>query len=143
MRWIVLTLLIVPLLVAAGCTQTASTPSGTAPTPTLTPSIVVITPTPTPQPVIADGQMQIDVTARQVGHDVIVSYNGGPSAPYLLALDITIYNNNGQTVSRIMRDPQPGDEYTFPYTGTPDPNNVDVVGIFVGGVEQTVLLDSV
>jgi hypothetical protein len=87
--------------------------------------------------------MQINVTARQVGHDVIISYNGGPSAPYLIALDITIYNNNGQTVSRILRDPQPGDEYTFPYTGTPDPNNVDVVGIFVGGVEQTVLLDTV
>ena len=142
MRWIFLIGLIVPALIIAGCTQLSSAPV----TPTLTPSVEIVTPpttVPTAVPVVADGQMQINVTAWQSGHDVNVQYNGGASAAYLTALDITIYNNNGQQVSRIMQSPQPGALYTFPYIGTPDPDNVDVIGVFTGGVEQTVLMTNV
>lgn len=136
MRWILLTGLLVFAILVAGCTQHASSPA----TPTITQSVNVITPTATPTAVIADGTMQINVTAKRSGHDVIVTYNGGASAASLTALKITIYDQNGQVVTRTMENPRPGDVYTFPYEGVPDPANVDVVGIFTGGVQQTVLL---
>jgi hypothetical protein len=108
---------------------------------------VVVLTTPTTVPVITSavvaGQMQINVTAYQSGNDVIVTYNGGASAANLTALKITIYNNNGQVVRRTMDAPVPGAVYTFPYMGTPDPDNVDVIGVFTGDVEQTVLLTNV
>lgn len=136
MRWILVTGLLVLAVIIAGCTQHAPSPA----TPTITQSVTVITPTPALTAIIADGMMQINVTAKQSGHDVIVTYNGGASAANLTALKITIYDQNGQVVTRTMENPQPGDVYTFPYEGVPDPSNVDVVGIFTGGVQQTVLL---
>lgn len=140
MRRVFLLGLVVLLIFLAGCTQIPKSPA----TPTY--SVVVLT-TPTTLPVttsaVVAGQMQINVTASQSGHDVIVTYNGGPSAAYLTALNITIYNQNGQVVTRTMESPTPGDVYTFPYTGTPDTNNVDVIGVFTGGVEQTVLITTV
>jgi hypothetical protein len=139
MRWILVTGLLVLAVLLAGCTQHASSPA----TPTITQSVTVITPTAAPSTVIADGAMQINVTAKQSGHNVIVTYTGGASAASLTALKITIYDQNGQVVTRTMENPQPGDVYTFPYEGVPDPANVDVVGIFTGGVQQTVLLTNV
>lgn len=140
MRRIFLLGLVVLLIFLAGCTQTPTSPA------TPTGSVVVLT-TPTTVPVITSavvaGQMQINVTAYQSGNDVIVTYNGGASAANLTALKITIYNNNGQVVRRTMDAPVPGAVYTFPYMGTPDPDNVDVIGVFTGDVEQTVLLTNV
>jgi len=146
MRWIFLSVLIVPALLIAGCAQSNSSPV----TPAVTQSVDVITvpttlatPVLTTMPVVADGQMQVNVTAWQRNHDVLVQYNGGPSAAELTELDITINNYNGQKVSRVMESPQPGDVYTFTYMGTPDPDNIDVIGVFTGGVQQTVLLTNV
>ncbi|HNX17803.1 MAG TPA: hypothetical protein PKM50_05700 [Methanoregula sp.] len=146
MRGIFLLALIIPALLIAGCTQSNSSPV----TPAITQSVDVITVPTTPSayvlttvPVIADGQMQINVTTWQRNHDVLVQYNGGADAAELTALDITINNYNGQKVSRVMESPQPGDVYTFTYMGTPDPDNIDVIGVFTGGVEQTVLLTNV
>ncbi|MFA5237324.1 MAG: hypothetical protein WC362_05660 [Methanoregula sp.] len=141
MRWIFLLGLVVPALIVAGCTSPSSpvTPAPTA-------SVVILTTQPTLQttaPVIADGQMQINVTTWQSGNDVNIQYNGGASAAYLTSLTITINNQNGQVVTRTMDSPTPGDVYTFPYIGTPDADNVDVIGVFTGGVQQTVLLTNV
>jgi PBP1b-binding outer membrane lipoprotein LpoB len=139
MRWILVTgLLVLFSLLITGCTQQTSPV-----TPAITQSVEVVTPTATQTTVVADGMMQINVTATQSGHDVIVTYNGGASAVNLTALKITIYNQNGQVVRRTMDNPTPGDVYTFPYMGTPDPDNVDVIGVFTGDIEQTVLLTNV
>ncbi|MFA6333747.1 MAG: hypothetical protein WCX22_12415 [Methanoregula sp.] len=140
MRWIFLLGLVVPALIVAGCTSSSSG------TPVPTASVVILTTPPTlqtPAPVIADGQMQINVTTWQSGNDVNIQYNGGASAAYLTSLTITINNQNGQVVTRTMDSPTPGDVYTFPYIGTPDADNVDVIGVFTGGVQQTVLLTNV
>jgi ABC-type Fe3+-hydroxamate transport system substrate-binding protein len=135
MRWILVTGFLVLAILVAGCTQNSAAPV----TPTITQSVDLITPTATPTAVIADGMMQINVTVKQSGHDVIITYNGGASAADLVALKIAIFNQNGQVVRRTMTNPTPGDVYTFPYQGTPDPETVDVIGVFTGGVEQTVL----
>ncbi len=139
MRWILVTGLLVLVVLMAGCTQHSSSPA----TPTITQSVDVIAPTVSPTAIITDRMMQINVTATQSGHDVIVTYNGGASAANLTALKISIYNQNGQVVRRTMDNPTPGDVYTFPYMGTPDPDNVDVIGVFTGDIEQTVLLTTV
>ena len=136
MRWILVTGFLVLAVLVAGCAQNTAVPV----TPTITQSVDLITQTATPTAVIADGAMQINVTAKQSGHNVIVTYTGGASAASLTALKITIYDQNGQVVTRTMENPQPGDVYTFPYEGVPDPANVDVIGIFTGGVQQTVLM---
>ena len=39
-----------------------------------------------------------------------------------------------------MNYPKIGDVFTFPYMGTPDADRVNVIGIFTGGSEQTVLV---
>ncbi len=135
MRWIVILGLVIPALLLAGCISSNTT----APVP-VQPVITLTTPATTTTPAVVAGQMQINVTAKKSGTDVIVTYEGGQSAAYLTALDITIYNQNGQVVTRTMENPQPGDVYTFPYVGVPDPSSVDVVGVFTGGVQQTVLL---
>lgn len=146
MRRIFLSVLIVVALLTAGCTQSGSStgaPSVTQSTDVITIPTTPVTPVPTTPPVVADGQMQVSVTAWQRNHDVLVQYNGGPDASELTALDITINNYNGQKVSRVMESPQPGNIYTFTYMGTPDPDNIDVIGVFTGGVQQTVLLTNV
>jgi len=139
MRGILVIGLLVLAILITGCTQHVTSPV----TPTVTQSVEIITPTAAQTTVVADGMMQINVTAKQSGHDVIVTYSGGASAANLTALKITIYNQNGQRVSRTMENPTPGDIYTFPYMGTPDPDNVDVIGVFTGDIEQTVLLTNV
>jgi len=83
--------------------------------------------------------MQINVTAWQKGTDVNVQYNGGADAAYLTALKIQIDNFNGQTVKRTINYPIVGNTYTFTYMGTADADRVNVVGVFQGGSEQTVL----
>jgi hypothetical protein len=136
MRRILLCLIVILAAVLAGCTQPATTTA---------PPVLVHTPvvTPSPTAVISTAvpyRMQINVTAKQTNNDVIVQYNGGADATYLTALRIRIDNNNGQTVDQTMNYPQPGAVYTFPYMGTPDADRVNVVGIFTGGSQQTVLL---
>ncbi len=139
MRRLILAALIFLVLIVCGCSQPV-TPVAT-PTPMLTPSPVVttqltLTPSVSPTPY----QMQINVTAWQKGTDVNVQYNGGADAAYLTALKIQIDNFNGQNVMRTIDYPVVGNTYTFTYMGTANADRVNVVGVFKGGTEQTVLL---
>ena len=136
MRPLLLFLIVILAALLAGCTQPAAPPA---------PPVLVQTPvvTPSPTAVISPAvpyQMQINVTAKQTNSDVIVQYNGGQDAAYLTALRIRIDNYNGQTVDQTMNYPKIGDVFTFQYIGTPDADRVDVIGIFTGGSEQTVLV---
>jgi len=138
MRRLIFLVLIVLALVVSGCSQPV-TPVAT-PTPMLTPLPVVTTQL-TLLPLVSRTpyQMQINVTAWQKGTDVNVQYNGGADAAYLTALKIQIDNFNGQNVKRTIDYPVVGNMYTFTYMGTADADRVNVVGVFQGGTEQTVL----
>ena len=139
MRRLILAAFIVLAFVVCGCTQPV-TPV-TTPTPMLTPLPVVTTQLALPPKVSTTPfQMQINVTAWQKGTDVNVQYNGGADAAYLTALKMQIDNFNGQSVKRTIDYPVVGNTYTFTYMGTADADRVNVVGVFQGGTEQTVLL---
>ena len=69
-----------------------------------------------------------------------VQYNGGADVAYLTALKIQIDNFNGQSVKRTIDYPVVGSTYIFTYIGTAAADRVNVVGVFQGGTEQTVLL---
>ena len=136
MRRLILAALIFLALIVCGCSQPV-TPVAT-PAPTLTPGVTTI-PAVLPKVSLTPYQMQINVTAWQKGTDVNVQYNGGADAAYLTALKIQIDNFNGQNVKRTIDYPVVGNTYTFTYMGTADADRVNVVGVFQGGTEQTVL----
>jgi hypothetical protein len=139
MRRLILAVFIFLLLFVCGCTQPVI-PVPT-PVPTLTPLPVMTAPmVVTPVASVTPYQMQINVTAWQKGTDVNVQYNGGADAAYLTALKIRIDNFNGQNVQRTIDYPTIGSPYIFTYIGTADADRVNVVGVFKGGTEQTVLL---
>jgi len=136
MRRLILVALIFLSFIVCGCSQ----PATPVAVPTLTPSPVITAPlTVLPKVSLTPYQMQINVTAWQKGTDVNVQYNGGADAAYLTALKIQIDNFNGQNVKRTINYPVVGNTYTFTYMGTADADRVNVVGVFQGGTEQTVL----
>ena len=139
MRRLILVALIFLSFIVCGCSQPA-TPVAT-PVPTMTPSPVITAPMTVPPKVsLTPYQMQINLTAWQKGTDVNVQYNGGADVAYLTALKIQIDNFNGQSVKRTIDYPVVGSTYIFTYIGTADADRVNVVGVFQGGTEQTVLL---
>jgi hypothetical protein len=140
MKRLILAICILLLLLVTGCTQPV-TPAPT-PVPTFTPQIVT-TPVLTPSVSTTPYKMQVNVTAWQKGSDVYVQYNGGADAAYLLALRIRIDNYSGQATERTINYPVIGNPYIFTYMGTPDADRVNVVGVFQGGTEQTVLLTTI
>jgi hypothetical protein len=87
--------------------------------------------------------MQVNVTAWQKGSDVYVQYNGGADAAYLVSLRMRIDNYSGGYSERTIQNPAIGSPYIFTYMGTSDADRVNVVGIFQGGTEQTVLFATV
>jgi len=137
MKYGILGLILLITIIISGCTQTTTPPvvTTTLPTPVLT-TLVTLPPV---TPVIPVAQMQINVTAWQSKSDVIVQYNGGSNAADLTGFKIQIDNHNGQNVKQTINAPAIGSIYTFPYIGTPDADTVNVVGVFNGGSEQTVL----
>ena len=102
MRWLlpVLSMVIVAILLS-GCTQPAAPAATPAPTPT--PTALITTPETTPDPATSAPavQKQIDISATQVGSDVVVRYRGGADAADVSALDITIVNSNGQATNEL------------------------------------------
>jgi len=131
MRYCGFSILILALLaVVCGCLQSSPAPS---PTSMATPSL------PTPFPATVPAQKQINVAASVIDQDLIVQYNGGRDAAYLTGLRVQIDNRNGEIRKRVFYAPQIGQTYVFPYSGKPDVNTVNVVGIFSDGTEQTVL----
>ena len=140
MRRLCFAVLIFLALLVSGCSQPA-VPVAT-PSPTMTPMPPVVTAPltlPPAAPVQPPAKMQINVTAWQNGTDVNVQYNGGADSAYLTALKMQIDNRNGATAKRTIDYPVIGGMYTFTYLGTADADTVNVIGVFKGGTEQTVL----
>jgi hypothetical protein len=138
MRYGILAMILLFAVISSGCTQTTTSPVMVT-TPTPAPAITTLVTLPPATPVIPVAQMNINVTAWQTKSDVIVQYNGGSNAADLTGFKIQIDNHNGQNVKQTINAPAIGSIYTFPYIGTPDADTVNVVGVFKGGSEQTVL----
>jgi hypothetical protein len=98
-------------------------------------------PTPFPtSPTVAPGPKQINVTAWEAEHDVIVQYNGGRDASALVMFWVQIDNRDGKIVKEPIYSPEIGKQYRFPYIGIVNPNTINIVGVFNDNTQQTVLL---
>jgi hypothetical protein len=124
---------VVVLILICGCIQPAS-----APVPPVTSSVEVLTPVTTTPGVPV--QKQVNITVTQTKSEVIIQYNGGPDASDLVALRIRIDNQDGTDVLRTITAPVIGQDYIFTYRGNANARTVNIVGVFTGGVEQTVLM---
>lgn len=132
--------MLVTVVFLSGCTQQPAPAATPSPTPTAPVTIPETTLAATSAPAVLK---QIDISATQVGSDVVVRYRGGANAGDISALDITIVNSRGQTTNERETAPVTGQEFIFPKIGTMDPDQVTVVGIFRDGSEQTVLTTQV
>jgi hypothetical protein len=123
------------LILSCGCLQTAPAP---APVPTVTSTVdVIIIPETT---TLVTMEKQINITATETKTEVIVQYNGGPDAADLVTLKIRVNNQDDTTILRTITNPVVGAEYIFTYHGNANANVVNIVGVFTGGFEQTVLM---
>jgi hypothetical protein len=124
----------------AGCTQPSAPVATPSPTPTTIATTVETLPPATQAPAV---QKQIDISATQVGSDVVVRYRGGVNAGDVSALDITIVNSRGVSTNERETSPVTGQEFIFPKIGTAELDKVTVIGIFRDGSEQTILTTQV
>jgi len=117
-------------LLACGCME-AQSPAPVTPAPATTP--LTVSPT-------AAGPKEINLTAWQTEHDVVLQFNGGRDAAGLLMLRVQINNRDGKIVKTTLYSPEIGKQYRFPYIGVVNPNTINIVGAFDDGSEQTVLI---
>jgi hypothetical protein len=124
-------ILLLTALLACGCMEAPSP----APAATPAPLPASIPPSPT-----AAGPKEINLTAWQGEHDVVLRYNGGRDAASLTVLKVQIDNRDGRNVKTNLYSPEIGKEYRFPYIGVVNPNTINVIGVFDDGTEQTVMM---
>lgn len=133
-RIIVCLFLIIIVILSCGCVQPTPQP---APQPTFMPEVTPVPVATTDIPV----QKQINVTVTKTTNEIIINYNGGADSADLLALKVLINNQDGTKIERTFINPVPGSQYVITYRGLCTAVVVNIVGVFTGGVEQTVLMD--
>jgi len=126
-------------ILVCGCTQPAAQPPVVTVTPTATPVPTQVT-LPPATAATATVQKHLNFTVSTTDHELIIRYNGGPDAADVTALKVRVDNHNSQDIELTIAYPVIGKEYPFAYKGIPDPNVVNIVGVFTGGYEQTVLM---
>jgi hypothetical protein len=136
MRWILpVGCLLVLTVIICGCIQSPSAGSGT-PAPTGGISVVMITDTTaTPHP-----GMAVNVTAEVTKSSVNVRVDGGNDAAALTSLNVRITNYDGTTIQRTIQSPVIGKTYSIMYYHDANAANINIVGTFSDGFQQTLLI---
>jgi len=135
---LVLSVITLSCLLAAGCTTPAPvTPVTTAPVtilPTTESSALTVPPTvPTTEPVQAlppERQVNLVLTKDRPTSDIHLLYQGGPGQIYVTKILMRVYAENGSYKEYVMSNaqkPLPGDEIVAPGTRNPDRCEVFVI----------------
>jgi hypothetical protein len=138
MRWILpVGCLLFLIVIFCGCIQ--SPPSAPA-TPAPTAGAVVLLPdtTATQHP-----RMAVNVSAEKMTDSVVISVDGGNDAGALTSLAIRINNYDGTSVQRTLQSPGIGKPYRIQYYRTANAANINIIGTFSDGYQQTLLMTSV
>lgn len=126
-------LLILLLVLATGCIQSAA--------PKTTPVATVVQTPATTAPVaattVAEKHLIFNVTKSEKA--VTITLDGGDTSD-LLALDVLISNQDDSKIKQTIVEPVVGYPYVFTYMGLANPTVVNIVGTFKGGYQQTVLM---
>lgn len=84
----------------------------------------------------------VNVTAEKMTDSVVIRVEGGKDAGALAALSVRIANYDGTSVQRTIPSPAAGRTYTIQYYRTANAANINIVGTFSDGYQQTLLLTS-
>jgi hypothetical protein len=125
------------MVMLCGCIQS---PPAVPATPVQTAGVVVILPdtTATQHP-----RMMVNISAEKMTDSVVISVDGGPDAGALASLVVRINNYDGTSVQRTLPSPEIGRQYRIQYFRTANAANVNIIGTFSDGYQQTLLMTSV
>lgn len=129
--------LLVVVVLMCGCIQ--SPPAAPA-VPQQTGTVTVLEITDTTAPVTA--RRMVNITAEKMTDSVVVRVDGGKDAGSLSSLSVRITNYDGTSVHRTIPSPAPGRTYTIQYYRNANAANINVVGTFSDGFQQTLLMTS-
>jgi len=87
--------------------------------------------------------MAVNVSAEKMADRVVISVDGGNDAGALTSLAVRINNYDGTSVQRTLQSPEIGKQYSIQYFRTANAANVNIIGTFSDGYQQTLLMTSV
>ena len=87
-------------------------------------------------------RMAVNITATETATDVVIQVDGGNDAAALRSLNIRITNQDGTTIQRTIQSPVIGNPYKIQYFRIANAANVNIIGTFSDGYQQTLLMTS-
>jgi hypothetical protein len=137
MRWILpVGCLLFLMVILCGCLQSSS---ALAATPVPTAGAVVMLPDTTATP---HSRVVVNVTAEKTLDSVVIRIDGGNDAGALTSLAVRINNYDGTSVMRTIQSPEIGRTYSIQYFRNANAANVNIIGTFSDGYQQTLLMTS-
>jgi hypothetical protein len=130
--------ILVLTVLACGCIQ--SHPAQPV-TPAETSGVTVLVPTDTT--ILPHPRMAVNITAEENANSVIILVAGGNDTAALSSINVRITNLDGTTVQRVIQSPVVGRPYSIQYYRYANAANVNIVGTFSDGFQQTLLMTSV
>lgn len=120
-----------------GCIQSPpAAPAGPA-----EPGTVMITDIPDTTAAVTAGR-DVSLTAEKTTDSVEIRLAGGNDAASLTSLFVRIRNYDGTSVQRTIPFPETGRTYSIQYYQRANAANINVVGTFSDGFQQTLLMTS-
>jgi hypothetical protein len=86
--------------------------------------------------------MAVNITATETATEVVIQVDGGNDAAALTSLNIRITNQDGTTIQRTIQSPVVGNPYKIQYFRIANAANVNIIGTFSDGYQQTLLMTS-
>jgi len=124
-------------MLMSGCIQSPSA-APVIPQQTGTVSVLSIPHTTVTEP----SRKVVTVTAEKMTDRVDILVRGGKDAGALTSLSVRIRNYDGTTVQRNIPSPETGRTYSIQYFRNANAANINIVGTFSDGYQQTLLMSS-
>lgn len=128
---------LVVFLLMSGCIQS---PSAAPATPQQTGTVTVVD---IPETTVNEPSRRVvTVTAEKITDRVDIQVQGGKDAGALTSLSVRIRNYDGTSVQRVIPSPEAGRTYSIQYFRNANAANINIVGTFSDGYQQTLLMNS-
>jgi hypothetical protein len=129
--------LLVVIMLMSGCIQS---PPVAPVTPQQTGTVTVVD---LPDTTVTEPSRRVvTVTAEKMIDRVDIRVQGGKDAADLSSLSVRIKNYDGTSVQRNIPSPEPGRTYSIQYFRNANAANINIVGTFSDGYQQTLLMNS-
>jgi len=128
---------LVLFVLMSGCIQS---PSAAPVTPQQTGTVTVLD---VPDTTVTEPSRRVvTVTAEKMTDRVDIQVQGGKDAGTLTSLSVRIRNYDGTSVQRNIQSPETGRTYSIQYFRNANAANINIVGTFSDGYQQTLLMTS-